>query len=82
MRISGFFEHEPEDIIYRQKAVKEVQRQKKDRKRQEQKLINMIREAHRLIPTGKKKDPKWLRNQRQIQRGFDIADKWSKKDDK
>jgi len=47
-----------------------------ERKKQEQKLINIIKEVYRLIPNGKKRKPKWLRNQRQIQRGFDIADKW------
>lgn len=75
-KISGLTKTEIDDIWIRTPIIKEAMRQKRQRKRQEQKLINFIKEAHRLIPTGKKRKTKGQKLSEQITNGFKIAKKW------
>jgi len=90
-KISGFTQVEIDDIWIRTPIIKQALKDIKARKRQEQRLINLgkardsvIGEARRKIREmlGNKRKPRWLRNQEQIQRGFDVAEKWRQENDK
>lgn len=82
--ISGFTQFELDDIIYRTKQVKETLRQTRQRKRQEQKTLNKwkfefpkrIFERNKVVRSAFPTKSKPQKTTEQIQRGFDVADKW------
>lgn len=77
-KIMGLDQTERDDIWLRIPRIKEAMQQKRQRKRQEQKLINMIRWAHKMLPGKGHLRTKGDKQAEQIQNGFNIAKKWKK----
>ena len=72
-KISGFQPEEIDDIVYRKKAVKEIDRTRKARKRTEKRLINESKfQPCGSTPKGNKKT-KQQKVTEQIDRGFEVA---------
>jgi len=86
-RVSGFTPEETDDIVYRQKQVKQALGQQRERRRQEKKLLNIrkfskpapgldaVIKAKKYITKGKRKN-KPERLKEQIQYGRDLAKWW------
>jgi hypothetical protein len=87
-KISGFLPEEIDDIIYRQKAVKQALKDKKSRLRIEKQQINLNKHRKKLtlneniaknhILLRKNKSTKAEKQAEQIQNGYNLAVKWAR----